>query len=305
YLWPETCVGGGPGGQGVLQRTLSSAVQGKVKETLLQVGEEEPAPSGGNVLRQTLSFSDQPLFSRGEGDTGVCLRGLGDPSLVPVGRLFFKQTRRMSVIVENSAGSTNATEILKPVKKRKRKDYQSPSEEEEYESEQMEKQEERKNSGGDPTISNTESEEWSSSEEKKEGWSWASYLEEQKAIAAPLNLFQESVAQHKNGFKVGMKLEGIDPQHPSMYFILTVAEVCGYRMRLHFDGYSECHDFWLNADSPNIHPAGWSEETGHKLQPPKGKRSVTSGLDCVTNVGGCSGKGGLFGPISNTACVYT
>lgn len=29
------------------------------------------------------------------------------------------------------------------------------------------------------------------SEEKKEGWSWASYLEEQKAVAAPLNLFQD------------------------------------------------------------------------------------------------------------------
>lgn len=38
--------------------------------------------------------------------------------------------------MENSASSNNATEILKPVKKRKRKDYQSPSEEE-YESEQM------------------------------------------------------------------------------------------------------------------------------------------------------------------------
>uniref|UniRef100_A0A8D0L3R2 Lethal(3)malignant brain tumor-like protein 1 n=1 Tax=Sphenodon punctatus TaxID=8508 RepID=A0A8D0L3R2_SPHPU len=168
-----------------------------------------------------------------------------------------------SVIVENSAGSTNISEILKPVKKRKRKDYQSPSEEEEYESEQMV---------------------GCSNEEKKEGWSWASYLEEQKAIAAPLNLFQEyqSFPQSKNGFKVGMKLEGIDPQHPSMYFILTVAEVCGYRMRLHFDGYSECHDFWVNADSPNIHPAGWFEKTGHKLQPPKGYKeeefSLTSYL---------------------------
>lgn len=68
-----------------------------------------------------------------------------------------------------------------------------------------------------------------------------------------------------------MKLEGIDPQHPSMYFILTVAEVCGYRLRLHFDGYSECHDFWVNANCPDIHPAGWFEKTGHKLQPPKGK----------------------------------
>lgn len=47
--------------------------------------------------------------------------------------------------------------------------------------------------------------------------------------------------------------------------------MCGYRLRLHFDGYSECHDFWINANSPDIHPAGWFEKTGHKLQPPKGK----------------------------------
>lgn len=56
-------------------------------------------------------------------------------------------------------------------------------------------------------------------------------------------------------------------------------------MRLHFDGYSECHDFWLNADSPNIHPAGWFEETGHKLQPPKGKRLETSGLWMLLQMG--------------------
>uniref|UniRef100_A0A3B4AMD6 Lethal(3)malignant brain tumor-like protein 1 n=1 Tax=Periophthalmus magnuspinnatus TaxID=409849 RepID=A0A3B4AMD6_9GOBI len=74
----------------------------------------------------------------------------------------------------------------------------------------------------------------------------------------------------KNGFKQGMKLEGIDPQHPSMYFVLTVAEVCGYRLRLHFDGYSDCHDFWVNANSSDIHPTGWCEATGHKLHTPKG-----------------------------------
>nr|XP_008015146.2 lethal(3)malignant brain tumor-like protein 1 isoform X3 [Chlorocebus sabaeus] len=180
-----------------------------------------------------------------------------------------------SVIVENSSGSTSASELLKPVKKRKRREYQSLSEEE-SEPEAMEKQEEEKDPEGQPTASTLESEEWSSSQpatgEKKEGWSWESYLEEQKAITAPVSLFQDSqaVTHNKNGFKLGMKLEGIDPQHPSMYFILTVAEVCGYRLRLHFDGYSECHDFWVNANSPDIHPAGWFEKTGHKLQPPKG-----------------------------------
>ncbi|XP_027722932.1 lethal(3)malignant brain tumor-like protein 1 isoform X2 [Vombatus ursinus] len=187
-----------------------------------------------------------------------------------------RQFKERSVIVENSGGSTNTSELLKPVKKRKRKEYQSPSEEE-SESEPLEKQEERKSLEAEPTADTPESEEWSSQpgpgEEKKDGWSWAVYLEEQKAIAAPLDLFHDCQAfpQNKNGFKLGMKLEGIDPQHPSMYFILTVVEVCGYRMRLHFDGYSECHDFWLNADSPNIHPAGWFEKTGHRLQPPKGK----------------------------------
>ncbi|XP_037668376.1 lethal(3)malignant brain tumor-like protein 1 isoform X8 [Choloepus didactylus] len=176
-----------------------------------------------------------------------------------------------SVIVENSS-CASASELLKPMKKRKRREYQSPSEDE-SEPESMEKQEGGKDPEGQPTASTPESEEWSSSlpGEKKEGWSWESYLEEQKAITAPVSLFQDyqAVTNNKNGFKLGMKLEGIDPQHPSMYFILTVAEVCGYRLRLHFDGYSECHDFWINANSPDIHPAGWFEKTGHKLQPPK------------------------------------
>ncbi|XP_030107035.1 lethal(3)malignant brain tumor-like protein 1 isoform X2 [Mus musculus] len=179
--------------------------------------------------------------------------------------------QKRSVIVENS-GCTIASELLKPMKKRKHKEYQSPSEESEPEAVQGE----GKDAEREPTPSTPENEEWSRSQlvssEKKDGWSWESYLEEQKAVTAPVSLFQDSqaVTHNKNGFKLGMKLEGIDPQHPSMYFILTVAEVCGYRLRLHFDGYSECHDFWVNANSPDIHPAGWFEKTGHKLQLPKG-----------------------------------
>nr|XP_045012877.1 lethal(3)malignant brain tumor-like protein 1 isoform X2 [Jaculus jaculus] len=178
-----------------------------------------------------------------------------------------------SVIVENS-GCASPSDLLKPMKKRKHREFHTPSEESEPEA--MEKQEEGKDPEGQSTAGTPESEEWSSSQpvssERKEGWTWESYLEEQKAITAPTSLFQDSqaVAHNKNGFKLGMKLEGIDPQHPSMYFILTVAEVCGYRLRLHLDGYSECHDFWVNANSPDIHPTGWFEKTGHKLQLPKG-----------------------------------
>ncbi|XP_064026208.1 lethal(3)malignant brain tumor-like protein 3 isoform X2 [Pogoniulus pusillus] len=106
----------------------------------------------------------------------------------------------------------------------------------------------------------------------RQAWCWASYLEEEKAIAVPTKLFKEyqSFPYNKNGFKAGMKLEGVDPEHQSMYCVLTVAEVCGYRIRLHFDGYPDCYDFWVNADSSDIHPVGWCERTGHKLRPPKG-----------------------------------
>ncbi|KAM4865688.1 lethal(3)malignant brain tumor-like protein 3 isoform 1-T1 [Thomomys bottae] len=106
----------------------------------------------------------------------------------------------------------------------------------------------------------------------KKSWCWASYLEEEKAVAVPTKLFKEhqSFPYNKNGFKVGMKLEGVDPEHQSVYCVLTVAEVCGYRIKLHFDGYSDCYDFWVNADALDLHPVGWCEKTGHKLHPPKG-----------------------------------
>ncbi|XP_050006874.1 lethal(3)malignant brain tumor-like protein 1 isoform X5 [Alexandromys fortis] len=147
--------------------------------------------------------------------------------------------QKRSVIVENS-GCAVASELLKPMKKRKHREYQSPSEESETEA----MKQEGKDPESQPTTSTPEGEEWSRgqlvSEEKKEGWSWESYLEEQKAVTAPVSLFQD---------------------------------VCGYRLRLHFDGYSECHDFWVNANSPDIHPAGWFEKTGHKLQPPKGYKA--------------------------------
>ncbi len=75
----------------------------------------------------------------------------------------------------------------------------------------------------------------------------------------------------KNGFKAAMKCEGIDPRHPSQYCVLTVSEVKGFRLRMHFDGYSECYDFWTNADSPFLFPVGWSDKNSKKLNPPKGK----------------------------------
>lgn len=45
-------------------------------------------------------------------------------------------------------------------------------------------------------------------------------------------LQHQSFPQSKSGFRVGMRLEGIDPLHPSMYCVLSVAEVTVHRRPL-------------------------------------------------------------------------
>ncbi|XP_039292374.1 lethal(3)malignant brain tumor-like protein 3 isoform X2 [Nilaparvata lugens] len=99
---------------------------------------------------------------------------------------------------------------------------------------------------------------------------WTVYLNWHKAKPAHTKLFKDPFPYQKNGFKVGMKLEGIDPLHQSYICVLTVAEVRGFRIRLHFDGYPENYDFWTNADSADIFPPGWCEKNGHRLQHPRG-----------------------------------
>ena len=119
---------------------------------------------------------------------------------------------------------------------------------------------------GSGTSSNTDKLRSSS----KGSFSWTRYLTLLKAKSAPYTLFKDPFPTAKNNFKIGMKLEGIDPVHPSLFCVLTVAAVRGYRIKLHFDGYPDCHDFWVNANSSDIFHAGWCERTNHKLSAPKG-----------------------------------
>ncbi|XP_051517036.1 lethal(3)malignant brain tumor-like protein 1 isoform X1 [Myxocyprinus asiaticus] len=241
----------------------SEGAHPKPADIELKQAEKSGVPAGGNgrsdaerLQRGHVEAQDRPVHSKCS-DTSA--------------KQSHPEELRGEQMSDNLAGVERITqaqvhehEMLKPMKKRKRREYNSPSEEE-SDTELMEekaeasKMDDRQNKEG-------------TAESKLESWTWPQYLEEQKAVAAPVRLFQESqrVPMVKNSFRQGMKLEGIDPQHPSMYFVLTVAEVCGFRLRLHFDGYSDCHDFWVSANCPDIYPAGWCESTGHKLYTPKG-----------------------------------
>ncbi|CAG9761032.1 unnamed protein product [Ceutorhynchus assimilis] len=103
---------------------------------------------------------------------------------------------------------------------------------------------------------------------KNKKFSWKKYLNYVKAEAAPVALFKNPFPANRNIFQIGMKLEGIDPKHPSKFCIMTIKDVIGYRICMHFDGYPSKYDFWINADSPDIFPMGWCKRNNHTICPP-------------------------------------
>ncbi|KMZ06272.1 uncharacterized protein LOC27207840 [Drosophila simulans] len=99
---------------------------------------------------------------------------------------------------------------------------------------------------------------------------WSEYLKSKgKDVAAPIHLFLNPFPISPNCFELGMKLEAIDPENCSLFCVCSIVEVRGYRLKLSFDGYSSMYDFWVNADSQDIFPPGWCDETARVLQAPK------------------------------------
>lgn len=104
----------------------------------------------------------------------------------------------------------------------------------------------------------------------KNSFSWQRFIEyynknhsqEEQIELAPAALFVNSIPDKPNTFEIGQKLEAIDPQNSSLFCVCSIVEKCGYRIKLHFDGYPSIYDFWVNADSVNIFPAGWCNKTG-------------------------------------------
>ncbi|KAH8356054.1 hypothetical protein KR200_008884 [Drosophila serrata] len=108
------------------------------------------------------------------------------------------------------------------------------------------------------------------SDKMRKPFRWSEYLKAKgRDVAAPIHLFLNPFPISPNCFERGMKLEAIDPENCSLFCVCSIAEVRGYRLKLTFDGYSSMYDFWVNADSQDIFPPGWCEETGRVLQAPR------------------------------------
>ncbi|CAB1313051.1 unnamed protein product [Coregonus sp. 'balchen'] len=86
-------------------------------------------------------------------------------------------------------------------------------------------------------------------------FSWAKYLEEKGARAAPAQLFNTDGSGH--GFTQKMKLEAVDLMEPWLVCVATVRRCVGRLLLLHFDGWEPDFDQWVDVQSPDIYPVGW------------------------------------------------
>lgn len=96
------------------------------------------------------------------------------------------------------------------------------------------------------------------------------------AHMAPQKLFKpEPPTPSKNNFEVGMKLEAIDRKNPHLICAATIGAINGEMISVNFDGWRGAFDYWCRFDSREIFPVGWTEKSGHPLQPPPSKRKYT------------------------------
>lgn len=65
-----------------------------------------------------------------------------------------------------------------------------------------------------------------------------------------------------------MKLEAVDLMEPRLVCVATVKRCVGRLLLIHFDGWEEEFDQWVDYDSPDIYPVGWCEIMGYQLQAP-------------------------------------
>ncbi|KAI8124851.1 hypothetical protein FF38_03782 [Lucilia cuprina] len=97
-------------------------------------------------------------------------------------------------------------------------------------------------------------------------FTWETYLRDTNAMPAGEHLFHRDVPNH--GFEVGMSLECADLMDPRLVCVATVSRIVGRLLKIHFDGWTDEYDQWLDCESADIYPVGWCVLVNHKLEGP-------------------------------------
>jgi hypothetical protein len=65
-----------------------------------------------------------------------------------------------------------------------------------------------------------------------------------------------------------MKLECTDLMNPHLICVATIVRTAGRLIEVHFDGWENDFNQWLDCCSSDIFPVGWCELVGYKLEGP-------------------------------------
>ncbi|XP_054608482.1 lethal(3)malignant brain tumor-like protein 2 [Dunckerocampus dactyliophorus] len=103
---------------------------------------------------------------------------------------------------------------------------------------------------------------------------WKEYLMKKLvgAHTVPVEFYLKSAEKHS--FRVGMRVEVVDPKHVSRTRKAVIHSIIGGRLQLVYMDQSDSpenviSDFWCHMSSPLLHPIGWSKKVGHEVKAPR------------------------------------
>lgn len=82
-----------------------------------------------------------------------------------------------------------------------------------------------------------------------------------------------------------MHLEAEDLNDTGKLCVASVSDVLDNRIRVHFDGWDDCYDYWVDISSPYIHPCGWHVGRQQLIVPPEFENTTFSWGDYIKNHG--------------------
>lgn len=89
------------------------------------------------------------------------------------------------------------------------------------------------------------------------------------SMFAPESCFKQPPTRPlKNEFKIGQKLEAVDPKNPHLICPATIKDINRDKLFVSFDGWSQSSQFWVSYSSRDLFPVGWCKKTSHVLQHP-------------------------------------
>lgn len=122
--------------------------------------------------------------------------------------------------------------------------------------------------------------------EQEAGFNWNLYLKLKNAKAANQSLFS-----HKwHGFQAGMRLEVVDPRNKILVRVASIVVADEHRVKIHFDGWNEEYDVWMDVDDEDLHPIYWCDHSSERLFSPR-DFVKESEEDSKCPIPGCMGHG--------------